>query len=261
MYFLPNGHDSPTSGVAVGTTREIRMSQRRHVLTGTGVPTHLSRQMPWTSLQPYGVGRFRLTKHAVFDLLRCLMCDILESIRTSTASCSEPIEIVYISKMYNHCSRPCIRSPCTPQGDKLIDDNEWAFLISGKTCNPVNAGENPASDWIDARMWSEVQAISGLPAFQGFAESFAGSLLQEFKVGRGMGVIVRRSENRKILCGMKDCDYESKWVLTDRRELRKIRPTPTPLIPPSSDPKHDDSSSTITWSRRLYPFPGNGKKS
>ncbi|CAM9904874.1 unnamed protein product, partial [Sphacelaria rigidula] len=66
-------------------------------------------------------------------------------------------------------------------GDKLIDDNEWSFLISGKTYTPVNAGANPGPSWIDARMWSEVQAVSGLPAFEGLAESFAGPLLEGFK--------------------------------------------------------------------------------
>ncbi|CAN0221029.1 unnamed protein product [Ectocarpus sp. 6 AP-2014] len=67
------------------------------------------------------------------------------------------------------------------QGDNLIDDNEWSFLISGKTYTPVQAGENPGPDWIDARMWSEVQALAGLPAFEGLAASFAGPLLEDFK--------------------------------------------------------------------------------
>lgn len=78
---------------------------------------------------------------------------------------------------------PPIAFPLHPhQGDKLIDDNEWSFLISGKTFTPVQAGENPGPDWIDARMWSEVQAVAGLPAFEGLAESFAGPLLEDFKV-------------------------------------------------------------------------------
>lgn len=46
----------------------------------------------------------------------------------------------------------------------------------------MQAGENPGPDWIDARMWSEVQAVAGLPAFEGLAESFAGPLLDDFKV-------------------------------------------------------------------------------
>lgn len=68
------------------------------------------------------------------------------------------------------------------QGDNLIDGSEWSFLISGKTLTPVQGGENPGPDWIDARMWSEVQAIAGLPAFEGLADTFAGPLLEEFKV-------------------------------------------------------------------------------
>lgn len=46
----------------------------------------------------------------------------------------------------------------------------------------MQAGENPAPEWVDARMWSEVQAVAGLSAFKGLAESFAGPLLQDFKV-------------------------------------------------------------------------------
>ena len=65
----------------------------------------------------------------------------------------------------------------------MIDDSEWSFLISGKTFTPVQAGENPGPEWIDARMWSEVQAAAGLPAFEGLAESLAGVLLEDFKVG------------------------------------------------------------------------------
>lgn len=64
----------------------------------------------------------------------------------------------------------------------MIDDSEWSFLISGKTFTPVQAGENPGPEWIDARMWSEVQAVAGLPAFEGLAQNFAGPLLEDFKV-------------------------------------------------------------------------------
>lgn len=62
--------------------------------------------------------------------------------------------------------------------------------MSGMTCTPVNAGDNPAPDWIDARMWSEVQAVAGLPAFEGLAQSFAGPLREDFKV---RGLVVRLS--------------------------------------------------------------------
>lgn len=31
-------------------------------------------------------------------------------------------------------------------------------------------------------MWGEVQALAGLPAFEGLADTFAGPLLEDFKV-------------------------------------------------------------------------------
>ncbi|CAB1101954.1 unnamed protein product [Ectocarpus sp. CCAP 1310/34] len=58
--------------------------------------------------------------------------------------------------------------------DKLL----FSFLI---TVRVLQAGENPGPDWIDARMWSEVQALAGLQAFEGLAASFAGPLLEDFK--------------------------------------------------------------------------------
>lgn len=64
----------------------------------------------------------------------------------------------------------------------MIDDNEWLFLISGKTHSPVHGGDNPAPDWVDTRMWSEVQALAGLPAFDGLTESLGAELLDDFKV-------------------------------------------------------------------------------
>ncbi|CAM9544257.1 unnamed protein product [Chrysoparadoxa australica] len=70
------------------------------------------------------------------------------------------------------------------QGDKQINDDEWAFLISGcwqVEAVPTNAQENPAPDWIDARMWSELQAISGLPAFEGLLSDMQGEGLQAWK--------------------------------------------------------------------------------
>ncbi|CAM9446075.1 unnamed protein product, partial [Choristocarpus tenellus] len=51
------------------------------------------------------------------------------------------------------------------QAYNQINDREWSFLISGKTDTHDQSGENPAPDWIDARMWSEVQSLSGLGAF------------------------------------------------------------------------------------------------
>lgn len=81
-----------------------------------------------------------------------------------------------------------------PQADHLIDDNEWSFLISGKSLSPVQARDNPAPDWIDTRMWSEVQALSELPAFEGLSESLAVEFLEDFKV-----ISTLDAENRSIL--------------------------------------------------------------
>ncbi|RYG66022.1 hypothetical protein EON64_10685, partial [archaeon] len=54
------------------------------------------------------------------------------------------------------------------QGDDKIDSTEWSFLISGKTL-AVESVHNPAADWIDNRMWSEITSLSTLPTFQGLA--------------------------------------------------------------------------------------------
>eukprot|EP01033_Poteriospumella_lacustris_P000280 gene286-182_t len=56
------------------------------------------------------------------------------------------------------------------QGDNLIDNAEWNFLISGKCLTSDNVA-NPAPDWIDNRMWSEVTALSSLDKFKGLATS------------------------------------------------------------------------------------------
>jgi dynein heavy chain len=55
------------------------------------------------------------------------------------------------------------------QGDHLIDDNEWLFLISGKCLSSVVL-PNPAPEWMDGRMWSEISALSSLPAFLSLAQ-------------------------------------------------------------------------------------------
>ncbi|CAM9289484.1 unnamed protein product, partial [Discosporangium mesarthrocarpum] len=67
------------------------------------------------------------------------------------------------------------------QGENQINDKEWGFLISGKTDIPIQAGENPAPDWIDARMWNEVQSLSGLQAFDGLTQCFMREMLGSFK--------------------------------------------------------------------------------
>lgn len=55
------------------------------------------------------------------------------------------------------------------QGKQEIDIDEWMFLISGKALVSEKA-ENPANDWIDNRIWSEVCSLSSLPNFQGLVD-------------------------------------------------------------------------------------------
>ena len=50
------------------------------------------------------------------------------------------------------------------QGNNAIDPMEWLFFISGKGLKLAD-NVNPAPDWIDGRMWSEVVGLSSLPAF------------------------------------------------------------------------------------------------
>jgi dynein heavy chain len=54
------------------------------------------------------------------------------------------------------------------QGPNEIDPLEWMFLISGKVMG-AEALTNPAPDWIDGRMWSEMMAVSALERMKGFA--------------------------------------------------------------------------------------------
>ena len=51
------------------------------------------------------------------------------------------------------------------QGDNLIDGLEWLFLVSGKGASSISQ-ENPAEDWINGRMWSEVLSLSSLGKFK-----------------------------------------------------------------------------------------------
>ena len=61
------------------------------------------------------------------------------------------------------------------QGEHLINDEEWAFLISGKCLESIELA-NPCPDWMDGRMWSEFCAMSSLPAFKGLAGSVASNI-------------------------------------------------------------------------------------
>lgn len=54
------------------------------------------------------------------------------------------------------------------QGQNVVDADEWLFVCSGKTMKSVDV-PNPAPEWIDGRMWSEITAVSCLKAFEGLA--------------------------------------------------------------------------------------------
>eukprot|EP00981_Chlorochromonas_danica_P005554 scaffold1129_cov164-Ochromonas_danica.AAC.19 len=73
------------------------------------------------------------------------------------------------------------------QGSNAIDSNEWSFLISGK--GGAGSSEhlvNPAPDWIDGRMWSEIVALSTLPTFDGLAGDFVHHLFDWREIYDGL---------------------------------------------------------------------------
>eukprot|EP00762_Andalucia_godoyi_P002130 ANDGO_02526.mRNA.1 Dynein-1-beta heavy chain len=54
------------------------------------------------------------------------------------------------------------------QGADLIDGEEWRFLLTGGVSTEV-AVPNPAPSWLMPNVWAELNDLSGLPRFQGFA--------------------------------------------------------------------------------------------
>jgi dynein heavy chain len=61
------------------------------------------------------------------------------------------------------------------QGQQAIESDEWMFLISGKTLASAKV-DNPAPDWIDNRMWSEICHLSTLSSFKGLPEDISSDL-------------------------------------------------------------------------------------
>ena len=59
-----------------------------------------------------------------------------------------------------------------------VDPAEWRFLISGQAGSSESQGCIPAPEcpWVDSRMWTELQALSGLPAFDGIDKHFAANI-------------------------------------------------------------------------------------
>jgi dynein heavy chain len=60
------------------------------------------------------------------------------------------------------------------QNDGAVDQNEWMFLITGKTSKQVSI-DNPTGDsgWLDKRGWDEMRYFSSLPIFDGFCADFS----------------------------------------------------------------------------------------
>jgi dynein heavy chain, axonemal len=60
------------------------------------------------------------------------------------------------------------------QGDNKVDAGEWRFVISGLApARDAPPRANPAPDWITDRIWAETTALSALPAFAGFDETWS----------------------------------------------------------------------------------------
>ena len=60
------------------------------------------------------------------------------------------------------------------QGDDKIDASEWRFVISGQTPTiPAEPRPNAAKEWATDKIWQEVTALSSLPAFKGYDESWS----------------------------------------------------------------------------------------
>jgi dynein heavy chain len=57
------------------------------------------------------------------------------------------------------------------QGSNKVDALEYRFLLSGFSPTKVDV-PNPSPEWVEVHAWAEISYMSGLPNFQGFAETF-----------------------------------------------------------------------------------------
>lgn len=74
-----------------------------------------------------------------------------------------------------------LQSKKVDDGPPLVDPDEWRFLYSGKGAAGGAKLENPAPDWIDARMWDEMLGLGSLPQFAGFVEDLVGKDLKAWR--------------------------------------------------------------------------------
>lgn len=60
------------------------------------------------------------------------------------------------------------------QGEGLVDDREWRFLVAGAA--PTKHVPNPAPSWLTDDAWNKILAMSDLPVFAGFHKDFVDNL-------------------------------------------------------------------------------------
>lgn len=70
------------------------------------------------------------------------------------------------------------------KGAGEIDPGEWFFLLTGGLVSDPKMPANPAQEWLSDRTWGEMQRISGLSTFEGFAASFVSDILHWEKISK-----------------------------------------------------------------------------
>ena len=63
------------------------------------------------------------------------------------------------------------------QGDDLVDNAEYRFLLSGITTTQVEGVALPESDWLELNIWSDLMYMASLPAFTEFPTAFEPEIL------------------------------------------------------------------------------------
>lgn len=99
------------------------------------------------------------------------------------------------------------------QGDRLIDDEEWRFFLTGGT--DTSGMTKPNETWITEQMWTDIKGLAKLPTFTGFLDDFVNrpSTWRSF-------FDVNATESETIPCGWNDRLDSFQRILV----LRCIRP-------------------------------------
>ena len=67
--------------------------------------------------------------------------------------------------------QPCLFLP----GEDMIDGSEYRFLLSGISSGHLDT-PLPASDWLEANVWSDICDCAGLPGLRELTDSFTRSM-------------------------------------------------------------------------------------